>query len=415
MDELDNLWRKFSLTGSKEDKFQLSTLDDERKPTLVAKFFTKRVINVEAVTRTFKWLSEKGFSARDLSENLMLFEFENLADLERVLLHEPWSYDKSLVAFCKLEGEAEPETVVFDCATFWVQIHNLSVLALKKDIAQALGKSIGKVLRTSETDEETGGGRIMRVRVQVDLSKPLCRGHKLGLANGGEWWVSFKYERLPNFCYWCGILSHGEKDCDLWLKNQETLRREDQGYGMWLRAEMERPFRKMEVKVPRRSRPQPNSSGTLAKQQQAAAPPTTAEAPQREEESGDMECEDFPEFPKQGELFSASQHLTFEEQLRLIDTEIGFSTAQSTDPKASTGPPTFQVHGNNGLHLGMISQDPTRPSSNKASAQPLGDLTNLSQSLNPPRKNGSGTWKKKARAHGSNSGQAPLITLEKRS
>uniref|UniRef100_A0A2N9IMR2 Reverse transcriptase domain-containing protein n=1 Tax=Fagus sylvatica TaxID=28930 RepID=A0A2N9IMR2_FAGSY len=417
MDELDNLWRKFTLTRSEEEKFQLSTPDEERKPTLAAKFFTRRVINIEAVTRTFKplWRSDRGFSARDLGENMVLFEFEDSADVERVLLHEPWSYDKSLVAFRKLEAEDEPESIVLDRATFWVQIHNLPVIALKKDIALALGKSMGTVVRTSEADEEFGGGRIMRVRVQVELSKPLCRGCKLVLANGGERWISFKYERLPNFCYWCGLLSHREKDCKFWLNNQETLSREDQGYGTWLRAELERSFRKMEIKVPGRSRPKKPPPESVDKQQKEAPPPPTEMVPPRDEDSGDMECEDISEFPKQGELFLASLHTTFEEHLRMIDLEIGFCPAHPVDPYAPVGPPKIQDHATIGLPQSSSNNESTRPIINKLEVYPLGDLTNMSPSPLPQRKNGTGTWKKKARAHGSNSDQPPLITLDKRS
>ncbi len=417
MDELDNLWRKFTLTRSEEEKFQLSTPDEERKPTLAAKFFTRRVINIEAVTRTFKplWRSDRGFSARDLGENMVLFEFEDSADLERVLLHEPWSYDKSLVAFRKLEAEDEPESIVFDRATFWVQIHNLPVIALKKDIALALGKSMGTVVRTSEADEEFGGGRIMRVRVQVELSKPLCRDCKLVLANGGERWISFKYERLPNFCYWCGLLSHREKDCKFWLNNQETLSREDQGYGTWLRAELERSFRKTEIKVPGRSRPKKPPPESVDKQQKEAPPPPTEMVPPRDEDSGDMECEDISEFPKQGELFLASLHTTFEEHLRMIDLEIGFCPAHPVDPYAPVGPPKIQAHATIGLPQSSSNNESTRPIINKLEVYPLGDLTNMSPSPLPQRKNGTGTWKKKARAHGSNSDQPPLITLDKRS
>ena len=82
---------------------------------------------------------------------------------------------------------------------------------------EALGRGIREVMKTIETDEEMGGGRVIRIRVKVDITKPLCRGRKIGLANGREGWATFKYEHLPNFCYWCGLLTHSKKDCALWL------------------------------------------------------------------------------------------------------------------------------------------------------------------------------------------------------
>lgn len=58
------------------------------------------------------------------------------------------------------------------------------------------------------------GGTFMRVRVSVDVSRPLCRGKKVSFYEN-EGWVSFQYERLPNLCFWCGLLSHDDKDCKL--------------------------------------------------------------------------------------------------------------------------------------------------------------------------------------------------------
>ena len=45
----------------------------------------------------------------------------------------------------------------------------------------------------------------------MDVSKPLCRGYGVILEKNKEIWVSFKYEKLPNFCYWCGLVSHAGK------------------------------------------------------------------------------------------------------------------------------------------------------------------------------------------------------------
>lgn len=51
---------------------------------------------------------------------------------------------------------------------------------------EALGRGIREVMKTTETDEEMGGGRVIRIRVKVDITKPLCWGRKIGLANGRE-------------------------------------------------------------------------------------------------------------------------------------------------------------------------------------------------------------------------------------
>jgi hypothetical protein len=59
------------------------------------------------------------------------------------------------------------------------------------------------------------------------------------LTNGGEGWVSFRYERLPNFCYWCGIPTHGEKDCEAWLKTGDAEKEKSPEFGEWLRASQE--------------------------------------------------------------------------------------------------------------------------------------------------------------------------------
>ena len=49
-------------------------------------------------------------------------------------------------------------------------------------------------------------------------------------------WISFKYERLPNFCFWCGCLNHSDKDCELWIESKGTLTPEQQQFNSSLKA-----------------------------------------------------------------------------------------------------------------------------------------------------------------------------------
>nr|POF09793.1 hypothetical protein CFP56_73247 [Quercus suber] len=83
--------------------------------------------------------------------------------------------------------------------------------------------------------------------VEIDISKPMCRGRKITVCNGQEWWISFKYESLPNICYWCGKLTHFDRECPTWLKSRTP--KEGDKFGPWLRAFVPNPSRKMVIPV----------------------------------------------------------------------------------------------------------------------------------------------------------------------
>lgn len=90
----------------------------------------------------------------------------------------------------------------------------------------------------------------VKVRVRMDITIPLSRGRMVSLEQGKELQVSFKYERLPNICYWCDCLNHDNRDCEAWLESEGSLKVEDQQFGPWLRAAPASRARKNTVTVP---------------------------------------------------------------------------------------------------------------------------------------------------------------------
>ena len=120
---------------------------------------------------------------------------------------------------------------------------------LDPETAYELGETIGPVV-PSENNKELIEGDFLRVRVEVDVSRPLCRGRKVVLEDDKEIWIYFKYEKLPNFYYWCGMVSHVDKECEIWLANKRKSLAAKQEYGAWLRSTPYNPGRTPYTTVP---------------------------------------------------------------------------------------------------------------------------------------------------------------------
>jgi len=113
------------------------------------------------------------------------------------------------VVFEWYDGSILVQTLKFDTVVFWIQLHNLPHSLLNIETARSLGESIGVVFYPRDPSEMKGCN-FMRVRVAVDISNPLCRGCCVTWNQGSDEWIAFKYERLLNLCYWCGLMSHDD-------------------------------------------------------------------------------------------------------------------------------------------------------------------------------------------------------------
>nr|POF22461.1 hypothetical protein CFP56_49785 [Quercus suber] len=108
---LEEMWARFSLSKEEERGADVDGQEESIIHHLVGKFFTKRVVNIDAVAYTFKplWKPRGELKILDVGDNILLFEFKDCLDLESVLEFELWSYDKSLVVFQRaLDAESTP-------------------------------------------------------------------------------------------------------------------------------------------------------------------------------------------------------------------------------------------------------------------------------------------------------------------
>ena len=177
---------------------------------------TKRALNIDSITKTFTplWWLRNGFKIRYIGDHRILFVFDDKSEVENIIHGEPWNFDKHLVVMEWYEVRNLVDTLKFDRTMFWVQVHGIPYKYMNVKAVEKIWKVLGKVIHSIDP-YETDGGNFMKVRVIMDISLPLCRGLVIALANGEKIWVSFKYECLPNICYWCGCFDSDDKDCGL--------------------------------------------------------------------------------------------------------------------------------------------------------------------------------------------------------
>ena len=77
MDNLSVLWEKLSLSDSEGRKYVVKDTLGENEYFITSRFFTGRVLSMEAISQTFKlqWRTMKGFEVRDMGNHRVLFVF----------------------------------------------------------------------------------------------------------------------------------------------------------------------------------------------------------------------------------------------------------------------------------------------------------------------------------------------------
>ncbi|KAL0015766.1 hypothetical protein SO802_002835 [Lithocarpus litseifolius] len=237
MEQLTMSWNNLSLSDKERSGFILP--EDHRRGEFVtvAKFFTSRFLQMEVVASTCRqlWRMTNGFRVRNQGNNIVFFVFDNLANVDKILKSQPWSFDKHLIVMQRYTGDAPAHELAFNKVPFWVQVHDIPTSFLTRKVAENLCEIMGDIQRSNGAVDEDGGS-FFQVRMMLNVTLPLCRGGVINLPSGEKRWIRLKYERLPSLCYWRGCLNHDDMDCELWVLSNGTLTLDQQQFGQFLRA-----------------------------------------------------------------------------------------------------------------------------------------------------------------------------------
>ena len=183
---------------------------------LLGELISSKVIGFNSVKDVVlkAWRPTCALEVKRLGGNVYLFNFQHKADLHKAFLRRPWSIRGGHLILKKWSSELTWLEIDFSLSSFWVQVHSLPRLWKSEDNLKAIGRKLEVVLEVNFNGK--GGGewrRFTRVRVGLDISKPLILGFFLPRPNLKDLWISLKYEMLADICYNCGIIGHEESKC----------------------------------------------------------------------------------------------------------------------------------------------------------------------------------------------------------
>lgn len=234
------------ITDTKEDYDETTSL------CLLGKLWTDRPYNRYALMETMKklWNPAKGLICRDMGANLISFQFHSKRDMDRVLEMAPWQFNKHILVLNLISREVQPSLMCFNRTPFWIRIYDVPMAGRNESALSQIGNRFGEVI---EIDRSTlsGVARSIRMRISMDISKQLKRGTKLRIGTAEPCWLPVTYERLPSFCYWCGLLGHTTRDCEVLPECNDTSEQMQQAqmpFGEFLKAS---PMKLMQSKVER--------------------------------------------------------------------------------------------------------------------------------------------------------------------
>ncbi|KAF4347508.1 hypothetical protein G4B88_020631 [Cannabis sativa] len=198
-------------------------LDDAADPTtkvLVGKVFLPGSLPLQRLRDRLVTLGHirNGLTIDFFMEDLFLLTFGSATEKVRILEGQPWHFLQRHIVLAELPPFEQIISANVRLVPFWVQIHRLPI----RRNTEAMGVMLGNYMGTFDKYDDSTRFRFLRIRVLLDAYKPLLRGKRIQFEDSqNSLWVDFKYERLAEFCEFCGRITHKTDECPAVLNLQE--------------------------------------------------------------------------------------------------------------------------------------------------------------------------------------------------
>ncbi|CAM0950600.1 unnamed protein product [Alopecurus aequalis] len=251
MEKMEGLLRNLKLSEAESKGIKIGWTDGQKvgevEAMALGKLRSEKPAYVEGIIQSLGrvWCPIKGTRCKPVGENILLFTFMEASGKWKALHERPWMVGNDLLVMEEYDPEKTLDEYTFSSIPIWVRVLKLPLGSMNRDNAELIGNRIGEFLEAEVNDAGMAVGEYLKIKVRMEINKPLMRGTTAEVGSRGETrWCPFEYEHLPEFCFTCGIIGHDDKCCSISLAKGEQ-----QQYGKWLKAYM--PRKKFEIEKPR--------------------------------------------------------------------------------------------------------------------------------------------------------------------
>ncbi|KAL8088288.1 hypothetical protein AgCh_038171 [Apium graveolens] len=222
-----------------DEQMAALNIEDEENESLIFEGDIEENVNRYELCLVGRFLTEKNLNVRAMKSKMANIWKPtmgiNIRELEPALSSVP-------------NGE-DPVKVPLWHLSFWIQIYDLPSGFINESVGRQLGNFFGEFLQYDEKNDASIWREFMRLKIRIDVRKPLKRKKKITRKNKTEVVVSSKYERLGEFCFSCGLVTHTERFCRRFIDKRGEQGAKD--WGNWLKAPPRRMARTVKSKWPR--------------------------------------------------------------------------------------------------------------------------------------------------------------------
>ncbi|OIT33204.1 hypothetical protein A4A49_07227 [Nicotiana attenuata] len=152
-EEITQRLHKFILTEEEKEAVAIEFPDiqasmKECEISLLSKVISDKKVNFHGIrsAMTLAWGNPRGLQVKEITWNFFQFIFKEKTSLDKVKLGTPWLYDRYLLNIYPWEPGLESDSPIFNESNMWVQVWNIPLHWMSKDVGRKTGHVLGCIL-----------------------------------------------------------------------------------------------------------------------------------------------------------------------------------------------------------------------------------------------------------------------------